>query len=94
MRWHKCDDIPVNGIECLCRCRKLTGETILRVLTPYVYRDKSGTVKIYDWYDENECYGQWPLDDVLGWYPLARIEKELDEGDAALTASNGTNDED
>lgn len=47
MRWHKCDDIPVNGIECLCKCRKLTGEIILRVLTPHVYRDESGAVKIF-----------------------------------------------
>lgn len=81
MRWHKCDDIPVNGIECLCKCRTFTGETILRVLTPHVYRDESGAVKIYDWYDESECYGQWRTDDILGWYPLARLEKELDEGE-------------
>lgn len=81
MRWHKCDDIPVNGIECLCKCRKLTGETILRVLTPYVYRDKSGSVKIYDWYDENEYYGQWLLYDVLGWCSLNELEAELDKGE-------------
>lgn len=80
MRWRKCDDIPVAGIECLCKCRKLTGDTILRILTPYPYRDKSCTMKI-SWYDENECYGEWKQDDVLGWYPLARLEKELDKGE-------------
>lgn len=91
MRWRKCDDIPVNGIECLCKCRKLTGEIILRILIPYVYRDESGTAKIYDWYDENECYGQWRLNDVLGWYPLARLEKELDEGEDEQWLNTNTN---
>lgn len=84
MRWHRSDEVPENGTLCLCKFKWGPEDTDLRVLKAYVYRDSSGEVKTYVWYDtvEGEFYGEWKPWEILYWCPL-------DEIDAALTAING-----
>ena len=84
MRWHKSDEVPKNRAECLCKCKRGTEDTELKVLKAHVHRDSSGEVQIFVWYDEaeGECFGDWEPGEVLYWCSLEEI-------DSALTASNG-----
>lgn len=83
MRWHKCEEVPEDKAECLCKCKHGIDDTVYMILTAHVYRDSSGEVQIFVWYDEveGECLGDWEPGDVLGWCSLNELEAELDKGE-------------